>query len=122
MDAAFILYFRIVSAALAAATVGIAVHGGAEAALSAADIYLSHPGLTPLVGLVEGGRAATAAIRRNLIVSLSYNVIFGGLAIAGYVNPLVAAVLMPLSSMTVVVLSYRTKAFRQPQGQGGITA
>ena len=40
------------AAALSAATVGIAVHGGAEASLSAADIYLSRPGLTPIVDLV----------------------------------------------------------------------
>nr|MCU0235117.1 HAD family hydrolase [Thermoanaerobaculales bacterium] len=37
------------AAALAAATVGIGVHGGAEAALAAADVSLGRPGLEPLV-------------------------------------------------------------------------
>lgn len=99
------------AAALAAATVGIAVHGGAEASLEAADVYLSEPGLNGLARLVEGARRALGVIRRNLFVSLCYNVVFAGLAIAGLVNPLAAAVLMPLSGITVVVLSYRSRTF-----------
>lgn len=97
--------------ALAAATVGVAVHGGAEASLEAADVYLSEPGLGGLARLVEGARRALAVIRRNLVVSLCYNVVFAALAIAGLVNPLAAAVLMPMSGITVVVLSYRSKTF-----------
>lgn len=100
------------SAALAAATVGIAVHGGAEAAMSAADVYLSKSGLAALRELFLGARRTARAIRVNLGVSLGYNLIFGSLAVAGLVNPLLAAVLMPLSSITVVVLSYRSGAFR----------
>lgn len=95
------------AAALAAATVGVAVHGGAEAAMATADVYLASPGLEGLVALIERARAATGAIRVNLIASLLYNVVFGGLAIAGLVNPLLAAVLMPLSSLTVIFLSLR---------------
>jgi Cu2+-exporting ATPase len=104
------------AAALAAATVGVAVHGGAEAALTAASVSLTRADLSAVTDLIRGARATTAAIRRNLLVSLGYNVFFGGLAIAGLVNPLVAAVLMPLSSVTVLVLSFRTRAFRaQPE-------
>jgi Cu2+-exporting ATPase len=99
------------AAALSAATVGIAVHGGAEAAMTAADAFLSKPGLGTLVELLRGARLTTRTIRRNLAASLLYNVLFGGLAIAGLVNPLVAAVLMPLSGITVVILSFRTHAF-----------
>lgn len=108
------------AAALAAATAGVAVQGGAEAALGAADAFLSRPGLGPLVELFRGCRSTLKVIRRNLAASLIYNVIFGSLAMTGLVNPLVAAVLMPLSSITVVILSFRTGAFegetaRQPR-------
>jgi P-type E1-E2 ATPase len=58
------------AAALSAATVGIAVHGGAEASLSAADIYLSRPGLTPIVDLVGAAGSTVRAIRRSLVASL----------------------------------------------------
>lgn len=108
------------AAALAAATVGVAVHGGAEAALTASDVFLSRSEIGAITELVHGARRTTAAIRRNLVVSLVYNVIFGGLAIAGLVNPLVAAVLMPLSGISVVVLSFRTRAFRDSGQKGGV--
>ena len=99
------------AAALAAATVGVGVHGGAEAALAAADVYLSRPGLSPVVELLEGSRRTLGVIRRNLVFSLGYNLVAVSLAMAGLMHPLVAAVLMPLSSITVVVSSYRAKTF-----------
>ena len=37
------------AAAIAAASVGIGVHGGAEACLATADVYLTTPGLSPVV-------------------------------------------------------------------------
>jgi Cu2+-exporting ATPase len=99
------------AAALAAATVGIGVHGGAEAALAAADVYLGRPGLTPLLELLEGARHTLGVIRRNLVFSLTYNVVAVSFAMTGHMSPLLAAVLMPLSSMTVVLSSYRAKTF-----------
>jgi Cu2+-exporting ATPase len=99
------------AAALAAATVGIGVHGGAEAALAAADVYLARPGLEPVVELLNGARRTLGVIRRNLIFSLTYNVVAVSFAITGNMSPLLAAILMPLSSMTVVLSSYRARTF-----------
>ncbi|MEX1310512.1 MAG: cation-translocating P-type ATPase, partial [Candidatus Sulfomarinibacteraceae bacterium] len=100
------------AAALAAATVGVGVHGGAEAALAAADVYLGEPGLEPLVRLLDGSSRTLGVIRRNLIFSLSYNAVAVTLAISGLMHPLVAAILMPASSITVVVSSYRARTFQ----------
>ncbi len=99
------------AAALAAATVGIGVHGGAEAALAAADIYLTRPGVEPVLDLLEGARRTLRVIRRNLILSLTYNITAAALAMTGHMSPILAAVLMPLSSITVVISSYRAKTF-----------
>jgi len=99
------------AAALSAATVGVAVHGGAEASLAAADVYLTRPGLEPVVELLDGAKATMGIIRRNLAVSLVYNLVGAGLAMSGVITPLVAAVLMPISSLTVVTLSYRSRSF-----------
>jgi P-type E1-E2 ATPase len=99
------------AAALASATVGVAVHGGAEAALAAADVYLARPGIDGLADLVEGARRTLTVIRRNLVFSLTYNVVAVSLAVTGHMHPLLAAVLMPLSSITVVVSSYRARTF-----------
>jgi Cu2+-exporting ATPase len=93
------------AAALAAADVGVAVHGGAEASLLAAPVYLGHPGLGPLVELIHGSQRALGAIRNGLLVSLSYNIFAISLAMAGYITPLLAAILMPISSLTVTILA-----------------
>ena len=42
-------------------------------------------------------------IRRNIAFSIVYNAIGAGLAMTGHLSPLVAAVLMPASSLTVVL-------------------
>jgi Cu2+-exporting ATPase len=99
------------AAALAAADVGVAVHGGAEASLAAADVFFTTEGLDRIEQLIDGSRATMGVIRGNLGVSLGYNLVAGTLAIAGVINPLLAAVLMPISSLTVVTLSYRSRTF-----------
>ena len=99
------------AAALSAADCGIAVHGGAEASLRAADIYLTQPGLAPLVHLLSGAKRTLAVVRRNFAASLLYNAITATGAMMGWIHPLLAAALMPLSSLTVVTLSYRSRTF-----------
>jgi Cu2+-exporting ATPase len=99
------------AAAIARATVGVGVHGGAEASLAAADVFLARPGLAGLVALTEGAARTLRVIRRNLAFSIAYNLLGAGLAIAGLVNPLVAAILMPASSLTVVIASWRSRTF-----------
>ncbi|MDF1798622.1 MAG: HAD-IC family P-type ATPase [Planctomycetota bacterium] len=101
------------AAALAAATTGVAVHGGAEASLSAADVYLAEPGLANVVRLLDGSRRVLGVIRRGLAVSLAYNLVAAGLAMGGLINPILAAILMPLSSLTVVSLAYRSRTFER---------
>jgi Cu2+-exporting ATPase len=99
------------AAALAAADTGVAVHGGAEASLAAADVYLARPGLGGIVALVDGAERTARIVRRNLLVSLGYNATGTVLAMAGFLNPLVAAVLMPVSSLTVVAVAWRSRSF-----------
>jgi Cu2+-exporting ATPase len=101
------------AAAIAAASVGIGVHGGAEACLTTADIYLTTPGLSPVVDLVTGAKRAMRVIRRNIALSIVYNAVGAGLAMTGHLTPLVAAILMPASSLTVVYASWRGRAFRE---------
>ncbi len=95
------------AAALASADVGIAVHGGAEASLEAADVYLVHPGVNPIVNLVDLSHSTMSTIRLCMIFSLTYNIITATLAIAGFITAFLAAILMPISSLTVVALCTR---------------
>ncbi|MBA4029049.1 MAG: hypothetical protein C0475_07945 [Planctomyces sp.] len=102
------------AAALAAADVGIAVHGGAEASLAAADVYLSRPTMAGIAAVFRGCRRTVAAVRTNLIVSVSYNVLAVAAAAVGLIGPLGAAVLMPISSLTVLALALRARTFGGP--------
>lgn len=99
------------AAALSAASVGIAVHGGAEASLLAADVFARRPGVEPVLELSRGARRTLRVLRRGLGVSLLYNVVGLSAAVAGWISPLMAAVLMPLSSLTVVGNAYRSRTF-----------
>ena len=102
------------AAALAAATVGIAVQGGAEASLATADVYLGRPGVAALVELFTGATRTLSVIRRCLLVSLGYNVIAASLAVTGVVNALQAAILMPVASFTVLGMALWMQTFASP--------
>jgi Cu2+-exporting ATPase len=99
--------------AMAAASVGFAVHGGAETCLRAADVFATRPGIGPVTDAVLGARRTLGAIRRGIAISLGYNLVGVGLAVAGLLSPLVAAVLMPLSSISVVSLALRARTFEE---------
>ena len=101
--------------AIGRATVGIGVRGGAEACLAAADVFLTRPGLTPLADLIDGAARTLAVIRGNLAVSIGYNVIGAALAMTGTINPLIAAIMMPVSSLTVIALSVKRRTFEPAQ-------
>ncbi len=108
------------AAAIAAAHVGIGVHGGAEACLATADIYLTRPGLGALVELTEGSRRTLRVIRRNIALSIGYNLIGASLAVFGLLTPLIAAILMPTSSITVVLGSWYSMTFARPTTQESV--
>jgi Cu2+-exporting ATPase len=99
------------AAAIAAATVGIAVRGGAEASMAAADVYLARQGVGSLGELFAGARRTTDVIKRNMAVALGYNAISVTMAMMGILDPLFAAVLMPLGSVTVILATWRATTF-----------
>jgi Cu2+-exporting ATPase len=100
------------AAALAAATVGIAVRGGAEASLAAADVSMSREGLTALVELFDGAHRTMRTIHWTIAASIGYNILAAGLSITGLVSPLLAAFIMPASSLTVVTICLHSGVFR----------
>jgi len=93
------------SLALKAADVGIAVKGSVDLSLASADVYLSRGGLSAFLDLLDLARRTRKTIYRNLLISFTYNTIGGILALSGFINPMVAAILMPISSMLLVLSS-----------------
>ncbi len=88
--------------ALAMADVGIAMGSGAAATVLVADGVVAYPALGPVLAGFRASDAARRAIGRNQRRSIGYNVLAVLAAALGLVNPLVAAVLMPLSSGMVI--------------------
>ncbi len=99
------------AAALAIADIGIAIRGGSEQALYAAPIFLANGRLASVVELIEASVSVVRGIRRCFLASLVYNAVTMTLAIMGWIHPLFAAVLMPISGLTVLAMAMSTKAF-----------
>jgi P-type E1-E2 ATPase len=98
--------------ALAAADLGMAMGAGTDVAISAADLILLRPDLTVVPDAIALARAARRTIRRNLAWAFGYNVAAVPLAAAGFLNPLIAAAAMTMSSVVVVANSLRLRRFR----------
>jgi P-type Cu2+ transporter len=103
------------AAAMSAASVGFAVHGGAEASLLAAGVFSTEPGVAPVLEAIRGARQTLSAIKRGLGFSLAYNALGIALAMSGILSPLLAAIMMPLSSLTVLTSALHSRAFRAPR-------
>ncbi len=88
--------------ALDAAHVAGAMPGEDGALAERADFFLLGEGLAPLGALFEEQHRFQTVIRRNLVFALSYNVVIVGLALAGLMSPVLAAISMPISSINVV--------------------
>jgi Cu2+-exporting ATPase len=95
--------------ALARADVGIAMGSGSASSVLVADGVLAAPTLAPVLAGVRAARACRRAIRWNQIRSIAYNVTAVTAAAAGLINPLIAAILMPLSSAMVIWGSARVE-------------
>jgi heavy metal translocating P-type ATPase len=108
--------------ALAAADLGMAVGAGTDVAISAADLILLREDLRVVPEAIQLARAARATIRRNLAWAFGYNVAAVPLAALGFLNPLIAAAAMTMSSVLVVASSLRLRRFSPARGLDRVPA
>jgi Cu2+-exporting ATPase len=106
------------AAAMASADVGIAIRGGSDQALRSAPIFLANQQLSSVVELIDASKNVVRGIRRCFAASLIYNSIAISLAMTGWIHPLVAAILMPLSGLTVLAMAIATRSFREQKQLG----
>lgn len=93
------------SEALKAAHIGISVAEDEFRFTPSSDAIIKSNQIQNLAAFFKFGRYASKALRVCLYFSLLYNTVGITFAFLGYVTPLFAAILMPLSSITIVFLS-----------------
>ena len=97
------------TAALAAAHVSISPASALDAARVASDIVLLGGDLSPIADAMKTARSATKRIRENFQIATVYNVIAVPIAVIGLATPLVAALAMSASSITVSLNALRLR-------------
>jgi len=127
--------------ALAQANIGVAVGTGTDIAMETGDIILMRGDLTGLVTAINLSRRTMRTIKQNLFWAFAYNVslipVAGGILYLflghtgvpsglhfvlgeyGFLNPILAAMAMAASSITVVTNSLRLKGFKPAKITGG---
>jgi Cu2+-exporting ATPase len=97
------------TAALAAAHVSVSPASALDAARVASDIVLLGQDIAPIAEAAEVARRATRRIRENFAVSALYNAVAVPLAVLGLATPLIAALAMSASSITVSLNALRLR-------------
>jgi len=93
--------------ALAQADMGMAIGTGTDIAIETGDIVIMNGDPRKILKAIDISRDTYTAIKQNLFFAFVYNVVAIPLAALGFLSPMIAAVAMSLSSISVVLNSLR---------------
>ena len=108
--------------ALTRAEIGIAMGGGTDVAIDAADVILINSRLSDVVAAIRLSRATLKNVRQNLFWAFAYNLILIPVAAGVFpeisLNPMMAAGAMALSSVTVCLNALRLNTYKVHKESG----
>lgn len=81
---------------------------------SKSDFFLVGEGLAPIHAALEGAQHLRLVVRRVLGISLAYNVLAITAALFGLMSPVAAAISMPVSTLTLLLITVTSLRERQP--------
>jgi Cu+-exporting ATPase len=91
--------------ALKQANVGVAVVENISAFSPSSDVIMAADMVSRLANILRFARHSMGMVRAAFLVSTLYNIVGIGIAASGRLSPVVCAILMPLSSVTVVAFA-----------------
>ena len=101
--------------AMKQADASLSVLSSAEVSFDVSGIHLLGNDLKRVPELLRWCSDCAGAIRIAIVFSLFYNVILGTVALSGAISPLIAVIIMPLSTVTLVfgTLFYIQRGFQK---------
>jgi Cu+-exporting ATPase len=103
---------HFVGGGLATADIGIAVGSGSDVAKETGGLILIRDDLRDVAVGIRLSRATMRKIRQNLFWAFGYNAAAIPIAAFGFLNPIIAAAAMALSSLSVITNSATLKRLR----------
>ena len=91
--------------ALKQSNVGIAVADDTHSFTPSSDVIMAGDRINELKKYLDLSKDAVKIVKFTFAISLFYNVIGVSVAVTGHLSPLVAAILMPISSISVVIFT-----------------
>ncbi|WP_010233700.1 heavy metal translocating P-type ATPase [Clostridium arbusti] len=98
--------------ALATANIGFAIGTGTDVAIETGDVILLRDDLSALPLSIKLSKKTMCKIKQNLLWAFIYNLIGIPIAAMGYLNPVLAAGAMGLSSISVLINSLNLKRLK----------
>jgi P-type Cu2+ transporter len=92
---------------LAAAHASMSPANASHISQTAADVVFQGQALEPILSALSVSKTANRLVTQNFALALGYNILFVPLAIVGLVTPLIAAIAMSVSSISVTANALR---------------